>query len=276
MAAARSDALNVIQHAFDPMFERLEEIPPLLVLAVFAVASALFLLLVFRLASSPSRMRRARDRAHAHLLEARIFGRAPGVFGRACGRLLLAVLAYLARLLVPLALMAVPIAIIIAQLNLRYASRPLLPGEPARLTIRTTSSAAAQALSVELPETLVPTAPLERAPAENVVAVRFESWRVGRAEIRVRAEAETVTKEVITGAGYPLISRIRMRGPLWRRLFTSAEQELPAAGPVDLIALEYPRRSLELGGLPVPWLAWYSVVALAMALVLRPVVGVEI
>jgi len=275
MAAARSNALNLIQHAFDSVFQWLEDLPPLLTLAVFAVASALLLLLVFRLAASPGRMRRARDHAHVHLLELRLFGRDSGARARACGRLLLAVLAYLARLLVPLALVAVPIAILIGQLNLRYAWRPLLPGEPTRLTIRTTSSAARE-VSVELPETLVSTAPLERAPPKNAVAVRFESWRVGRAEILVRAEAETVTKEVITGAGFPLISPVRMRGPLWRRLFTSGEDELPAAGSIDSIALDYPQRTLELGGLPVPWLAWYSLVALAAALLLRPVMGVEI
>ena len=233
------------------------------------------MVLAWRFAANRAKLRRAKERAQAHWLEARLFPHPLGVCARACGRLLRATLAWTGRSLAPLAVVALPIALLLAQLDMRYACRPLLPREPALLVIHTGDAAATSAVSVEFPEGLVSAGPLARLPAEKAVLARFESWQVGQAEILVRAGAAEFTKEVITGTGFPRLSARRLRGGWWTRLRFPGEAGLPAAGPVSSIVLEYPRRALRIESIRLHWLLWYSVVALAAVLVLRPIVGVE-
>jgi len=244
-------------------------------LSVFAFATALLVVLAWRFASNRAKVRRAKEQAQAHWLEARLFRYPLGVFARACGRLLRAALAWAGRSLAPLALVALPIALLVGQLDMRYACRPLLPREPALLVVHTGDAASTSAVSVDFPEGLVSAGPLARLPAEKAVGARFESWQVGQTEIMVRAGAAEFIKEVITGTGFPRLSARRVRGGWWTHLRFPGEAGLPATGPVSSIVLEYPRRTLWIEGIRVHWLLWYCVVALAAVLVLRPIVGVE-
>ncbi len=268
-------AMTFLNSAFDFVFAPFADRSPLLSLAVFAAASGLLLLLNFRFISNQRAIRRVKNLVQAHLLEVRLFQDQLGVVWRAYGKLLRATLAYLGWSLVPLAVAALPITLLLAQMELRFGARPLMPGESTLLVVHFDDPAAVDRVSLRLPEGVVGTAPLVRIPAERRVVARLETRLSGRSEIMVDDGAEQASKEIVTGVGLERISPERLRGGWFDRLFEPGEGALPPSGPITSIALHYPGRSLSLGPVPLNWLVVYFVLTLSAAFALKPVLGAE-
>jgi len=248
---------------------------PLVPLCVFSVATALVILLAYRFASNQRAIRRLKNLLQAHLLEVRLFQDQLGVVWRAYGKLLRATLGYLGWSLVPLAVVALPVTLLIAQMELRFGFRPLVPGETTLLVVHVDDSAAVNRVALEFPEGVVETAPLVRIPAERAVVARIESRLAGRAEIVVRAGDFQASKEIVTGGGLERVSPDRLRGGWLARLLEPGEDSLPRAGSVSSVALDYPRREVALGPLELNWLVVYFLFTLVAALMLKPFVGAE-
>jgi len=267
--------LSLLNSAFDFAFEPFVDGSPLVPLCVFSVATALVILLAYRFASNQRAIRRLKNLLQAHLLEVRLFQDQLGVVWRAYGKLLRATLGYLGWSLVPLALVALPVTLLIAQMELRLAFRPLLPGETTLLVVHVDDPAAVQRIALEFPEGVVATAPLVRIPAERAVVARIESRLAGRAEIQVRDAEVQASKEIVTGGGLQRVSPDRLRGGWLARLLEPGEDALPPAGFVSSVALDYPGRAVALGPLEFDWLVVYFLFTLVAALLLKPLVGAE-
>lgn len=267
--------MSLINSVFDSAFEPFADRPPLLSLALLAAASALLLLLSYRLFSNRRAIRRAKNLFQVHLLEARLFQDQFRVVWSAWGKLLRATLAYLGWSLVPLAFAALPIALLIAQMEMRYGSRPLLPGESALLIVRVDEPGALDRISLQLPEGVAETAPLVRIPAERRVVARLETRLLRRSRILVSDGAEQASKEIVTGVGLERISRERLRGRWFARLFEPGEEALPDSGPITSITLEYPARRMTIGPFALSWLVVYFVLTLSVAFALRRILGAE-
>ena len=267
--------MTLVNSAFDFAFAPFADRPPLFALVVFSVATAFVLLLVYRFASNQRAIRRVKNLLQAHLLEVRLFQDQLGVVWSAYGKLLRATFSYLGWSLLPLLIVALPITLLIAQMELRLGSRPLLPGESALLVVRVDDPAAVDRISLQLPEGVVETAPLIRIPAERQVVARLETRLVGRSEILVNDGAASASKEIVTGSGLERISAQRLRGGWLDRLLGPGEDALPRSSPVTSITLEYPDRPIGLGLVGVNWLILYFAVTLAAAFVMKPFIGAE-
>ena len=267
--------MSLINAAFEFAFQPFADRPPLLSLAVFAAISGLLLLLNYRFISNQRAIRRVKNLVQAHLLEVRLFQDQLGVVWHAYGKLLRATLAYLGWSLVPLAVAALPITLVLAQLDMRFGARPLLPGESTLLVVHVDDPAAVDRLSFQFPEGVVETAPPVRIPAERRVVARIQTRLAGRAEIMVADGAEQASKEIVTGAGLVSVSPERIRGGWFDRLLDPGEGALPRSGSIASIALEYPGRPLSLGPVPLNWLVVYFVLTLTAAFALKPVLGAE-
>ncbi len=262
--------MSLVNSAFDFVFEPLTDRPPIFVLLVFAIATALVLLLSYRFLSNERALRGVKNLLQAHLLELRLFGDQPGVVVRAYGKLLRNSLSYFGWLLIPLLFAALPIALLIPQMDLRLNSRPFLPGDPALLIVRVDDRAAADRISLQLPEGVVETAPLIRIPADREVIARLETRLVGRWEILVNDGAASISKEIVTGVGLERLSARRLRGGWLDRWLDPGEPGLPQSSPVSCISIRYPGRPLTLGPVSTTWLPTYVVLTLVAAIVLRP------
>jgi hypothetical protein len=239
------------------------------------VVTAFLILLVYRFLSNQLAIRRVKNLLQAHLLEVRLFQDQLGVVWSAYGKLLRATISYLGWSLLPLLVVALPITLLLAQMELRLGSRPLLPGESALLVVHVDDPAAVNRIALQLPEGVVETAPVVRIPAERQVVARLESRLVGRSEIQVSDGVSSASKEIVTGAGMERISAQRLRGGWLDRVLAPGEEALPRSSAVSSITLDYPERAIPLGPVAVNWLVVYFVVTLAAAFVLRPFVGAE-
>jgi len=267
--------LTPLNSAFDFAFAPFIDRPPLLALVVISIVTGLVLLLNYRFMSNQNAIRRVKNLLQAHLLEVRLFQDQLGVVWQAYGKLLRATLAYLGWSLVPIAVIALPITVLLAQMELRFGSRPLLPGESTLLEIHVEDPAAVDRIAVRLPEGVVETAPLVRIPAERRVVARLETRLVGRAQILVTDGSENATKEIVTGGGLERISTKRLRGGWMDRLLDPGEDALPRSSAIASISIEYPERPVALALSSVNWLVIFFVVTLASAFAMKPFVGAE-
>src|ERR1051325_2383847 len=107
-------------------------------LIVVAAATGVLSALVLRRTTDPVRLKRARKRIAAHLLELRLFFDEPVLVWRAQVELLLENVRFIRLLLPAILLVAVPLWWVILQLEFIYGLRPVRPGESALVTAQLT------------------------------------------------------------------------------------------------------------------------------------------
>jgi hypothetical protein len=267
--------LSLVNSAFDFAFEPFADRSPLISLVVLAVATAVLVLAAYRFVSNQRAIRRVKNLLQAHLLEVRLFQDQLGVVWAAYGKLLRTTVSYLGWSLLPLLVVALPITVLIAQMELRFGFRPLLPGESALLVVRVDTPEAVDRIAFQFPEGVVETAPLVRIPAERRVVARIETRLTGRSEILVSDGTAQASKEITTGRGLARISSERVRGGWLDRLLEPGEGTLPRSGTISSISLGYPERPLWLGPVEMSWLGAYFVFTLVAAFALKPLIGAE-
>jgi uncharacterized membrane protein (DUF106 family) len=255
-------------------------LPPLLVIAAAALASALLVLLVMRIASNQTALAGVKRRIQASLLEMRLYNDDLRALLRAQRAVLRHNAAYVGYSLVPLAITAVPLTLAIAQLQAWYGYTGLPIGEPTVVTAEVAADAA----------TTLPV--LDAAGFEQVGTARYfptlrqVAWRVvprqpGTHVLRVTA-AGGAAAEKSAFADSPAAITTARRSPLrpggsWLdQLLYPSEPPLESAGPLRAIRLPYPERSLAVAGLDAHWLVWYVVATFAFVLLLRKPLGVVI
>lgn len=259
--------------AFDLAFEPFVDGSPLLPLCVFSFATALTVLLAYRFASNRRAIHRAENNFQLHLLEARLFTDEFGVVASACDRVLRSACNYLGWSLVPLVLVALPLGLVIGQMELRFGLCPLLPGESTLLIVHVDRPDLVDRVALEYPQGVQEAAPLLRVPAQCAVIARIESRLAGRVKIVVRVGDTWVSKDIVTGGGLERVSPERVRGGWLARPRQPGEDPLPRAGPISSIELQYPARSISLGGMEWNWLEIYIPFTLVAALAMRPLFG---
>ena len=182
-------------------------------------------------------------------------------------------LRYLAHSLVPFAVAFVPVALVCLQLDLRYAHRPLRPGE--RLTV-----------SVELapgtpPPALSATGGLRIETAPLAIGGTGETdWRVravagGAQSVTVAVGEETLAVPVAVGGAARPLCRRRLRSALRQGLLCPAGDPIPRGSAVRAVRVSYPPERVRLAGMRLHWSVAYLVLALAFGLLLKRPFGVD-
>ena len=143
-------------------------------LVALSLAVALVALVVFKFASKPERVARARDRAIARVLELWLFRDDPLACLGALGRVVAADVRYLGTLLLPMAASLVPVVALLYLGSLKLAEAPLAPGETAVVRVGWRGDAApALCLSVAEPLSVV-------AGPVPCAGLRETAWKVAR------------------------------------------------------------------------------------------------
>ncbi|MBL0162020.1 MAG: hypothetical protein IPP47_33925 [Bryobacterales bacterium] len=140
-----------------------------------ALCASLLLLGVFRLTSRPARIRRARQRLLAHLLEMRLFGDEPLLVLKAQGRFLRDNFIYLGWVAVPVVCSGLLLLPLFAQMERFYASAPLVPGRPAIFSIQIPGPID---FSQPPPVLLAPPGLRVETPAVRIAAENRFVWRI--------------------------------------------------------------------------------------------------
>ncbi|MXX76795.1 MAG: hypothetical protein F4210_09940 [Holophagales bacterium] len=278
-----------LRAVFDVALRPFAALPPIVPVAVVALVSGIFALLVYRWTSNQPAIAAVKRRLFGHLLEVRLFNDDLRAVLAAQLRLLRENLTYLRLNLVPLLWMIVPFMLLIAQLQFHYGYEGLEVGERTLLVVDLAPADAGV-------DQTAPRPPIElEAPAGVAVetagvwvpSLRQVVWRLradepGRHELLVRADGGAFTKSLFVAdpegaAQWVRRSPTRRRAAILDQLLYPAEPSLPRGGPIERIDVQYGTAAISFFGLfDVHWLIAFLILSLAFAFALRNRFGVTL
>ena len=260
--------------AFAVLLGPLTVLPPLLGLTLVSAASGVLVLIAFRLTSRPAAVRRARQRAQAHLLAIRLYRDDLAVVMRSQGALVRALTRYVGLMLVPFVALLAPFGLLFAHLDARYATRALRPGE--RAVVR----------AVVATETLYKW----QLEGGNGITVESPPVRIpGRAEVawRIRADTPGCHPLALVGDGQRTDASAcvssddigaapqRSVATIWSLFTAPTEPAIEDAAGIERVEVGYPPLDLRVGGWQANWVVVFLVVSAIVAFALRRPFGVE-
>jgi len=262
------------------IFGGLGSVHPTLALVLVSLATAVFMLFVFRLVSDQDGIRRAKAGVLGQLLAIRLFPDDPWVTVRALGGALRANLWYLRRSLLPLFVMIVPLVLVIVELDLWFGRIPLLPGSSTRVAIVFANGDPGNTpeVALEAPAGLIVETPPLRIPSLHEVDWRVRAVSEGEYELQFRAGKNVASKRLISGSGVQLrrVSPVRVRGGMIQAAINPGESPLDPSAGVESVSIDYPPRFFRILGLELHWIVAYFILSLGFAFVLKKPFGVEV
>lgn len=276
--------LNTLIDLFLRPFRRL---PPELGLVAFSVLLGLVVLWIFKAASDPGRILRARNRAVARLLEVWLYRSDPWVSLGAVARGLRDNARYLGTMALPMLACLLPALLLLAQARDWFGARPLRPGETVLVVASVKPDAPADALwRLELSDGTVgdrATGVRVKGPPVRSAARREIAWQVQVEGKTSGCVALALTdpgggihigKELCVGPGLGRVSRCRVASvPDW--LLNPGEPRLPASQPLARFEVLYPAAEYNFLGLRMGWLPAVLLLSLLAGVACRKPLGVE-
>lgn len=280
-----------LRAVFDVALRPFAALPPIVPVAIVALVSGIFALLVYRWTSNQAAIAAVKRRLFGHLLEVRLFNDDLRAVLAAQLRLLRENLTYLRLNLVPLLWMIVPFMLLIAQLQFHYGYDGLEVGERTLLVVDLAGAAPAadgdEAASRPPVELEAPAGVAVETAGVWVPSLRQVVWRLradepGRHELVVRADGGAFTKSLFVaepegGARWVRRSPTRRRAAILDQLLYPAEPPLPRGGPIERIDVRYGTAAISFFGLlDMHWLIAFLILSLAFAFALRNRFGVTL
>jgi len=232
--------------------------------------------MVFRYTSDQKAIRAAKDRLKAHLLALRLFQDQISVVLRSYGRIVLATGHYLRLAFKPLLFVIVPLTFLVVQLDRYLGYEPIKSGDAFLVKVRVAKAEALNNVTLQLPDGLEASAPAVHVPSENQVVWRAAAAKDGKYVVNVHASSQRFSKTVVVGTGLPRLSRVRLCGKFWERLFFSGEPALPQNDFVEAIEVQYPPRGIGFAGIAWDWIWLFLTLSLAAGFLFKSILGIEI
>lgn len=248
------------------------------VLVVFALLVGGLAVWVWARFADREGVRRSREKLLASLLAIRLFQHDLRVFLGLQVGMLRAALVYMGQGVKPALVLAVPLLLCLLQLEGRCGMRPLRVGEAALVRVRVGEVEALRnvgnvtlrsggALAVETSGV--------RLPDRGEVVWRVRGLEAGRHSLTVRSAEQEVEKEVWVGEMDGLMSRMRTGEGWLDLLLHPGEPPIAASSGVASIAVDYPRRELEIWRWKSGWLVPFFLLSMGAGLAFKRVWKVE-
>lgn len=235
-------------------------------LVVLSLLAGVGMLWIFAKTSKPDRIKAAKSKVYAHLLELRVYGDDPSVMWRAQKSLLKFNMRYMALMLAPALWMALPVAILLVHLESYYGRAPLGVGQEAVLTAGVRGGLDAPP-SLKAPQGVVVETEPVRVMPENQVSWRLRPTAPVSGTLRMTIGGETVEKSIDAGGAARLVSDRRVSSA-WGALWHPGEPVL-ASRNVEWAEIRYPGKEIELAGIRLHWLVWFLIFSMGSALLLK-------
>ena len=170
--------VNLVNRLLTPIFDLVcwpfLSLPPIWAMTIISLVSGVAMVWIFGKVSDQSTIRIVRDRIRGNLIGVRLFQSDIGVVMRLQRRIFGDTMHYMRHALVPMVVLLFPVLLIMTQLNLRFQSRPVAPGEPVlvKAFVRDTGSLD-ETISLETADGVA----VETAGV-RVLSAREVAWRV--------------------------------------------------------------------------------------------------
>ena len=256
-----------------------DQMPPLVVglpfsLVLLSVVVGIVMMLLFKVASNPAAIKRAKRKVQAQLLALRLFGDEPALVWRAQVRLLTGNARYLAVMLVPIVSAAVPFVLAYPHLEALYGRAALPVGSETVLTVhlRDIGTTLNSPPTLEAPAGLEVETPGVRIPETGEISWRLRAAGSVSGPVRIRVAGADVTKSVQVGLGHGYLADTRPAGTLaW--LLDPGESPIGSSA-IESVHVVYRSQRLSALGLEWPWEAWFIAISVIGALLVKNRLGV--
>jgi len=245
-------------------------------MVVVSAVTAVWVLLLFKAVTPQERLQETRDRLFGHIYEMGLYQDRLGVVGRIQRDLARANLRYLGLTLPALLVLIVPMVITLAQLDSRFAHRPLRPGETTVLSVEAAPDADPADFGLRVPQGVTVEAGPVRGRTAHRVAWSVRAEEPGSHELTVTRGGEAVASRTLeAGEGLAPLGETARAGLLGPWLAPGAGQ-VPRGSGLAAVTLRYPERSTRYLGIELDWLVAFMVLSLAAGLALKDLLRVSI
>ena len=258
---------TVLNAPFNALFWLVHWLPPAWQVIVLALPGALFALWVYKMISNQAAIRDAKDKIIAHLLELRLFRDDIRVLLGAQGRVFASIGRYLGHSLLPMVVMLPIFLLLLIQIESRFAFRGLAADEQALVTVGVSSNGPVSRLPATLDATdgMRVATPALRADSSGEIYWRVHAVTPGPHNLKLRIGGEQADR-IVSGEGSGAMTMAYRASDLRTLLYPRAAA-LPSDGPLETLAIDYPRARGEFAGLSsTSWLFFGMVMVFAFAL----------
>lgn len=272
--------INEISGAiFGGLTRLIASLPDWLVLTVHGALMGILALVVYALFSNQEAIKRTKNRLMARLLEIRLFQDDPLLTLSAFGRVLTGTAAYMKDSLKPLIVMLPIVVLWIAQLAGWFEWRPMNIGESVvvKAALKPETKLAGQPAALEVPQGFEIETPAFRSPAGNEVLWRLRANSAGSGPLVLKVAGGTAEMPIVSGQKLAEVAPIKLGSTsgFWDRVLYPMDKPLAADSIFKEIHIDYPSRTLTIGGFEVNWLIWLLLVSIILGFVLKKPFGVE-
>ncbi len=249
----------------------------LMPLTLISILVGFLVLIVYRTVSSPSLIRKSKDKIKAHILAIRLYKNEWRVILKSVSLSLFWTVRYFALNMIPLLILVPLLAPLFAQLEVRYGISPVEPG--ALVEIKGSFSHDLDGLEPELiaESWYRPVMAPVYVYARNEAHWRIEILEPGVHRLGIKTSQGRMDKLVRCGdTGHrPALSQKRHRGHILAGLLYPVEPAFEVSEPAYAIQINYPGRHFEVVGLTLHWIWLHLLVVIAVALSQKKRFGIE-
>ncbi len=269
---------SIITPVFDVLLMPFSGLSPVWGILLISVVTGIIMVVIFKYTSNQAGIRAAKDKISAYFMEIRLFKDDMRLMLNAQGRILRTNLTYMRYAVTPMLFMMVPVVLILAQLAIRYAGRPLMPGESALVELKLADYSLDEttSISVETGEGLTLETPVLRIPVMDEIDFRIGALSEGEHELSIHIDGETLKQTVMVSGKVCRTYSLRTKPDFWDMLLYPGQTPIPEASAVEEITMSLPSRDIPVFGWGINWLVFFFIASLIAGYSLKGVFKVEV
>jgi uncharacterized membrane protein (DUF106 family) len=265
---------NLMNAMFRPLSGAMAAMPGWLSNLILSAIFGILAIVIFKFTSNQTAIGKVRDNIKAQMLAMKLFKDSMAVTLLVQRRMFTGALLLMLHSLRPMLVMIIPFSLVLAQLGLWYQARPLMPGEQTVLTVKVDPAEINNIKLQPLTGAKITAGPVT-ATDKNEINYNIEATESGTHEIVFQIADQTFTKQLVVGKGFARLNPVRPGTEIGKMLMYPDEEPFAADSPVKSITLKYPDRVSLTSGTDW-WIAYFFIMSLIAALIIKPILKVRI
>jgi uncharacterized membrane protein (DUF106 family) len=235
------------------------------------------MLFLFRFTSNQQAMKEVKTRISAYFLELRLYSHDISNVLASQGKILRSNMSYMKLSLIPAVVMIVPVLLVMVQLNLRYASEQLKPGETAIVKVKVTDGydVMRNRLDLDCSGGVEKASPGVRIPSLNEVCFKVRLTEPGVHKITLRSAAGSVEMPIYGSNRLVPVYSVAKKTSIGEVLSNPGSPRVPADVPIESVEVSYRPMEFGLLGVNLSWLWTFLIISFAFGLCLKFIFKVE-
>ena len=267
---------NIINNILNGLFSFLDYLSVGAGLFVSSAVTGLVMLIIFRYTSNQKKIKAAKDKVKAYILEIRLYKDSPRIILRALGKILRFNAIYMRHAFLPVLFLFVPVVLILVNLNFRYNYRGIESGASFIVSAALVDQALLDNVSIRVPAGVTVETPPLRIAQRNEIDWRLRATGSGASTITLVCQDREEQKILLVGDRLQKIAPQKASPGFLSVLLNPAEKPLSAGSPFQSIQIKYPHRHNRILGISIHWLVAFFILSLIFAFALKGPLKVEI